>query len=142
MLFYYTKEERKLFFLKKFLIEFLKFQQKKVFNLSSNLLLTSNGKSVRWVKVTGGWASFFKNHYIISMKIYGVESVSSVGGGKRKFNQTLCFCTCFSSCYFCSYSTRCLIFLSVFFFFYLVQKLSTSGRTIFIQKILICLLLG
>lgn len=39
--FYYTKEERKLFFLAKFLIEFLKFQQK-VFNLSSNLLSTFN----------------------------------------------------------------------------------------------------
>lgn len=61
------------------------------------------------------WMPFFKNHYIISMKIYGVERKTERGGGK--FNQTLCFCTC--CCCFPVVSYFCQCFFSRF---YLVEK--------------------
>lgn len=60
--------------------------------------------------------SFFKNHYIISIKIYGVERRLLLDGG-AKFNQTLCFCTCFGcSCCWCCFSPPCLVFLSICLF--------------------------
>lgn len=57
-----------------------------------------------------------QNHYIISIKIYGVEGAWV--GGEREFNQTLCFCTCFCCfpvvSYFCQFSFLFSGKLSVF----------------------------
>lgn len=68
-----------------------------------------------WVQ--GGWMPFFKNHYIISMKIYGVErSWASVE--REKFNQTLCWCTS----YCCSHHASSLSHISVNVFFFLFSR--------------------
>ena len=128
MLFHYTKEKRKLFFSEKsFWLNFWKFSKKKVFNLSSNLLLTSNGKSVRcgW-KWRAAERHFSKTTTLSVWKFMEWKASRAWAGERENLIKLYVFALVFLAVifaaippvvsYFCQFSSFFLFSAKVFYF--------------------------